>query len=83
MCRAEIGHHHRIAGAYLLRYAQERYGPRIPLDVERRAGEPPSGLATKRGKSVDIRAICSGNAVPAGRRAVANPRVIAGLPRNA
>jgi ISXO2 transposase-like protein len=23
MRRAEIGHHHRIAGAYLLRYAQE------------------------------------------------------------
>ena len=27
--RAEIGHHHHIAGAYLLRYAQELRGGRI------------------------------------------------------
>jgi ISXO2-like transposase domain len=29
MRRAEIGHHHHIAGTYLLRYAQERHGARI------------------------------------------------------
>jgi hypothetical protein len=29
MRRAEIGHHHHIAGQYLLRYAQEATGARM------------------------------------------------------
>ena len=55
MRRAEIGHHHNIAGAYLLRYAQEaswREDNRRPSngDQVRRL----SGLAMKRGPSVDF-----------------------------
>jgi transposase-like protein len=55
MRRAEIGHHHHIAGAYLLRYAQEAAwredNRRVPngAQVERLAG-----LAMKRGGSVDF-----------------------------
>jgi ISXO2-like transposase domain len=55
MRRAEIGIHHRIAGAYLLRYVQ---------DSSWREGQPPSAngerinrlaaLSLKRGKSVDF-----------------------------
>jgi hypothetical protein len=55
MRRAEIGHHHHIEGAYLLRYAQEANwcedNRRMPNgeQVNRLAG-----LAVKRGKSVDF-----------------------------
>ena len=38
--RAETGHHHHIAGAYLLRYAQEAHGARIPSRVKRRSDLP-------------------------------------------
>jgi transposase-like protein len=55
MRRAEIGHHHHIAGAYLLRYAQEaswREDCRKLSNGEqvRRL----AGLATRKGKSVDF-----------------------------
>ena len=55
MRRAEIGHHHHIAGAYLLRYAQEASWRednrrcRNGEQVERMAG-----LAMKRKPSVDF-----------------------------
>jgi predicted ATPase len=54
MRRAEIGHHHHIAGRYLLRYAQEASW----REDNRRAanGEQVNrfaGLATKRKPSVD------------------------------
>ena len=38
--RAEIGIHHHIAGAYLLRYAQEASWREEPPPVERRTGDP-------------------------------------------
>ncbi|MEA2872784.1 MAG: hypothetical protein QOH67_2760, partial [Hyphomicrobiales bacterium] len=54
MRRMEIGHHHHLAGPYLLRYAQEaswREDRRMSNgeQVNRLAG-----LAVKRGKSVDF-----------------------------
>src|ERR1043166_3206382 len=42
MRRAQIGHHHHIAGAYLLRYAQEAsWREDNRRNVEWRSGEPP------------------------------------------
>ena len=55
MRRAEIGHHHHIAGAYLLRYAQEASWPEDNRRMSN--GEQVNrlaGLAVKRGKSVDF-----------------------------
>src|SRR4051794_24535092 len=55
MRRAEIGHHHHIAGAYLLRYAQEaswREDNRRMSNGEQ--VNQLAGLAVKRGKSVDF-----------------------------
>ncbi len=43
MRRAEIGHHHHIAGPYLLRYAQEAsWREDLPAAIEWRTGEPRS-----------------------------------------
>jgi hypothetical protein len=55
MRRAEIGHHHHIAGAYLLRYAQEASW----REDNRRASNGDqvarlAGLAMKRKQSVDF-----------------------------
>src|SRR5258706_5218656 len=53
--RAEIGIHHHIAGAYLLRYAQEsswREDKRPASNGDQ--GSRGAGLAMKRGKSVDF-----------------------------
>ena len=55
MRRAEIGHHHHIAGAYLVRYAQERSW----REDHRRVSngdqvDMVSSLAMKRGPSVDF-----------------------------
>ena len=51
--RSELGHHHHIAGAYLVRYAQEASWRE---DNRRMANgdqvQAISGLAMKRGKSV-------------------------------
>lgn len=55
MRRAEIGHHHHIAGAYLLRYAQEaswREDNRRVSNGEQ-VGRV-AGLAMKRKQSVDF-----------------------------
>jgi len=55
MRRAEIGHHHHIAGAYLLRYAQETSWPGDNRRMSN--GEQVNrlaGLAMKRGSSVDF-----------------------------
>lgn len=55
MRRAEIGHHHHVAGAYLLRYAQEaawREDNRRMSNGEQ--VNSVAGLAVKRGKSVDF-----------------------------
>ena len=55
MRRMEIGHHHHIAGAYLLRYAQEaswREDNRRMSNGEQ--VHQIAGLAVKRGKSVDF-----------------------------
>jgi hypothetical protein len=55
MRRAEIGHHHHIAGIYLLRYAQEATWREDNRRLSN--GEQVSRLArlaTKRGKSVDF-----------------------------
>jgi len=55
MRRMEIGHHHHIAGAYLLRYAQEaswREDNRRMSNGEQT--HRIAGLAVKRGKSVDF-----------------------------
>ena len=55
MRRVEIGHHHHIAGAYLLRYAQEaswREDNRRMSNGEQ--VNRLAGLAVKRGKSVDF-----------------------------
>ena len=55
MRRAEIGHHHHIAGAYLLRYAQEaawREDNRRMSNGEQTHAI--AALALKRGKSVDF-----------------------------
>jgi transposase-like protein len=55
MRRAEIGHHHHIAGPYLLRYAQEaswREDHRRMSNGEQ--VNRLAGLAVKRGKSVDF-----------------------------
>ena len=55
MRRVEIGHHHQIAGAYLLRYAQEaswREDNRRMSNGEQ--VNRLAGLAVKRGKSVDF-----------------------------
>jgi hypothetical protein len=46
MRRGEIGHHHHVAGPYLLRYAQEAsWREDLPADEQRRASKPhrPSG----------------------------------------
>jgi len=55
MRRAEIGHHHHLAGAYLLRYAQEAAwredNRRVPNGSQ--VGMV-AGLALKRGQSVDF-----------------------------
>jgi transposase-like protein len=55
MRRAEIGHHHHIAGAYLLRYAQEATWREDNRRVDN-GGQVHrlTGLALKRGKSVDF-----------------------------
>jgi ISXO2-like transposase domain len=55
MRRAEIGHHHHIAGVYLLRYAREASW----REDNRRVSNGDqvnrlAGLALKRGKSVDF-----------------------------
>ena len=51
MRRAEIGHHHHIAGAYLLRYAQEAsWREDNRRVVEWRAGEPRRGAGDERNK---------------------------------
>ena len=55
MCRAEIGIHHHIAGAYLLRYAQESSWREDNRRL--RTGERVNCLAAlslKRGKSADF-----------------------------
>jgi hypothetical protein len=55
MRRAEIGHHHHIAGAYLLRYAQEASWREDCRKLSN--GEQVTrlaGLATRKGKSVDF-----------------------------
>lgn len=55
MRRAEIGHHHHIAGAYLLRYAQEaswREDCRKLSNGEQ--AQRLAGLATRKSKSVDF-----------------------------
>jgi ISXO2-like transposase domain len=55
MRRAEQGHHHHIAGPYLLRYAQEsswREDHRRTRNGEQ--VDMVSGLAMKRGPSVDF-----------------------------
>src|ERR1043166_6876823 len=39
--RAEIGHHHHIAGDYLLRYAQEASWRGQSAPVKRRTSQPP------------------------------------------
>jgi hypothetical protein len=45
MRRAEIGHHHHIGGAYLLRYAQEAsWRERKPPRAEWRSGKPRCGI---------------------------------------
>ncbi len=53
--RAEIGHHHHVAGAYLLRYAQEAAWRE---DNRRMSNgdqvQPVAGYAMKRGPSVDF-----------------------------
>jgi hypothetical protein len=52
MRRAEAGHHHHIAGPYLLRYAQE-----ASWREDHRRGDQVhavSGLAMRRGPSVDF-----------------------------
>ena len=55
MRRAEIGHHHHIAGTYLLRYAQEASwredNRRVANGDQTRAV---AALAMKRGPSVDF-----------------------------
>jgi transposase-like protein len=55
MRRAEIGHHHHIAGNYLLRYAQEATWREDNRRVDN-GGQVHrlAGLALKRGKSVDF-----------------------------
>ena len=55
MRRAEIGHHHHVAGPYLIRYAQEmawREDHRRISNGEQ--VDMVSGLAMKRGPSVDF-----------------------------
>ena len=55
MRRAEIGHHHHVAGAYLLRYAQE--GSRREDNRRMSNGEQVgriAGLAVKSRKFVDF-----------------------------
>jgi hypothetical protein len=55
MRRAEIGHHHHIAGTYLLRYAQEaswREDNRRVTNGEQT--RTVAALATKRGLSVNF-----------------------------
>jgi hypothetical protein len=55
MRRAEIGHHHHIAGAYLLRYAQEaswREDNRRALNSEQM--NRLAGLTMKQKPSVDF-----------------------------
>jgi hypothetical protein len=65
MRRAEQGHHHHIAGPYLLRYAQEASW----REDNRRVSNGDqvhmvSGLAMKRGTSVDLISVDIGNGVP-------------------
>ena len=48
--RAEAGHHHHIAGAYLLRYAQEAHGARIIAAEQRRADLPPGRAGDAQGR---------------------------------
>ena len=53
--RAEVGHHHHIAGAYLARYAQEsawREGHRLDSNGDQAKGVV--GLALKARPSVDF-----------------------------
>ena len=55
MRRAEIGHHHHIAGQYLLRYAQEASWREDNRRVDNGAqGQRLAGLAMKRKPSVDF-----------------------------
>jgi hypothetical protein len=57
--RAEIGHHHHISGAYLLRYAQEASWREDNCRVTN--GEQThrvAHLAMKRGPSVDFSGYC-------------------------
>lgn len=60
--RAEQGHYHQIAGPYLLRYAQEASWREDNLRISN--GEQVhmvSGLAMKRGASVDFCGYCQRN----------------------
>ena len=61
MRSAEIGIHHHIAGAYLLRYAQERFwrGDNRRLSNGEQVNRL-AALSFKRSKSVDLVAIGSG-----------------------
>ena len=52
MRRTEIGHHHHVAGPYLIRYAQESEDHRRISNGEQ--VDMVSGLAMKRGPSVDF-----------------------------
>jgi transposase-like protein len=55
MRRAEIGHHHHIAGPYLLRYAQEAsWREDNPREANGEQVERLAGLAMKRKPSVDF-----------------------------
>ena len=58
--RAELGIHHHIAGAYLLRYAQESSWREDNRRVSNGDQVSRVALATKHGKSVDFTAIGSG-----------------------
>ena len=67
MRRAEIGHHHHIAGQYLLRYAQEATWREDNRRVDNGSQvEQLTALALKRGKSVDFCGYWQRHIEPAG-----------------
>ena len=55
MRRAEIGHHHHVAGNYLLRYAQEASWREDVPNGDRSTSRPLISVATGRGISMKMR----------------------------